>query len=434
MARNESVRDEIMNNHGWRRAGGRRAAMAALLMTISGCQAPLWRAQGPAADAQGDRQAITPATTVTPDPAEDPAALAAVQEFLERTHEYRQSDESAAAVPAVSPGPVARVLPPPPAPLASADAASVRHSNPAHPADSAARVSTNQQLALSEQEATAPLPALPVVKSVHVRSASTFIPADSAAAPAQSTSNQPLAAQAEAEAAGVEPLLAQLAQLAEEGGDLEAEWRWRMTQLAFGQSFDGSTVGRGLAEEPRRVLLAALEAMTSLRAALSDAQHSGEDTLLRLDRLRELIADRTDPSVGTVALCRRVVTFGVYETLGAEDFVAGRSVPCIVYSEIDNLRAERTPGGEYRSVVATRLELLTADGQTMWTHTEPEIVDVCRRRRQDFFIAQRVTLPPVLGEGAYVLKVLVEDKLAGRAHEAAQRFQVSGPTSVAQRP
>ncbi len=412
----------------------RGAGISALMMAISGCQTPLWGAKGTAADGQGGSHSVTPKTTVMPDAAEDPAALAAVQEFLERTREYRQSDESAAAVPAASPGPVARVSPMPSAPPATGDAAPVKLPDPARPADSAARVTTNHQLALSEQEASAPLPALPVVKSVQVRSAPTLVPADAAIAPSQSTSNQPLAAQAEAELAGVERLLAQLAQVAGERGDLEAEWRWRMTQLAFGQSFDGSTVGRGLAEEPRRVLLAALEAMTSLRAALGDAPHTGEDTLVRLERLRELIAERADPSVGTVALCRRVVTFGVYEKLGAEDFVAGRSVPCIVYSEIGNLRAERTPGGEYRSVVATRLELLTADGQTMWSHAEPEIVDVCRKRRQDFFIAQRVTLPPVLGEGEYVLKVLVEDKLSGRAHEAAQRFQVSGPTSVAQRP
>lgn len=423
-----------MKNQGWMRDTGRLAGMLALLpMMIGGCQSPLWGAKGTVADGQGGSQTVMPSTTVTPDPAEDPAALAAVQEFLERTRDYRQADEGSATRPAVLPEQVAQARQAPPGPTAAEHSTTMGPADRATPAEPTARVTTNSQLALADHTPAAPLPALPVVQTVRVRTAPVSAVGNSSATLPQSTSNQPLSAQAEGDVAGVERLIAQLAKKAEEQGDLEAEWRWRMAQLAFGQSFDGSAVGRGLAEEPRRVLVAALEAMTSLRAALGDPLYTGEDALARLERLRELMADRADPVVGAVALCRRVVTFGVYEEMGAEDFVAGRSVPCIVYSEIGNLRAETTPGGEYRSVVATRLELLTANGEAVWSHAEPEIVDVCRRRRQDFFIAQRITLPAVLGEGEYVLKVLVEDKLSGRAHEAVRRFQVSGPTSVAQR-
>ena len=132
-----------------------------------------------------------------------------------------------------------------------------------------------------------------------------------------------------------------------------------------------------------------------------------------------------------VALCRKVVTFGVYEEIPHEGFVTGRPIPAIVYSEIRNLRSEPEADGRFRTSLATRLELLTSDGKPVWEHEEPGIADLCRRRRTDFFIAQRVVLPPLLAAGEYVIKVLVEDKLSGKANEATHRFAVLSPAALA---
>ena len=115
----------------------------------------------------------------------------------------------------------------------------------------------------------------------------------------------------------------------------------------------------------------------------------------------------------------------------AAEFAAGRATPTIIYSEIRNLRGEKSADGLFRSALATRVELLTADGQSVWQHAEPEISDLCRNRRDDFFIAQRVTLPATLKEGPHVLKVLVEDKLSGRAAEQTLRFTVHGGSALA---
>ena len=79
----------------------------------------------------------------------------------------------------------------------------------------------------------------------------------------------------------------------------------------------------------------------------------------------------------------------------------------------------------YRTVFATRLEVLTAEGRTVWQHEEPKVIDRCQRRRHDFFIAQRVTIPGTLSAGEYVLKMMVEDKLSGRVSEAVHTFHVS---------
>ena len=72
----------------------------------------------------------------------------------------------------------------------------------------------------------------------------------------------------------------------------------------------------------------------------------------------------------------------------------------------------------------------SASGQSVWRHEEPEIVDVCRQQREDFFLAQMVTLPGTLGPGEYVLKVTVQDALSGKSNQAMLRFTLNS-TSLA---
>ena len=67
----------------------------------------------------------------------------------------------------------------------------------------------------------------------------------------------------------------------------------------------------------------------------------------------------------------------------------------------------------------------------MWVREEPEVEDVCRRRRADFFLAQRVSFPPTLPAGDYVLKVTITDKLSGLVGGADCLFTVQAPISVA---
>ena len=129
-----------------------------------------------------------------------------------------------------------------------------------------------------------------------------------------------------------------------------------------------------------------------------------------------------------------MLTFGVYDEMDESDFVAGKTLQTIVYSQIDNFRPQRAEDGQYETRLGTRLDLINAAGESVWTHEEPEIVDRCRRRRGDFFIAQRITLPPTLPVGEYTLKLSVEDKGAGRMAETNRPMKLLAPVSVAKRP
>ena len=132
----------------------------------------------------------------------------------------------------------------------------------------------------------------------------------------------------------------------------------------------------------------------------------------------------TDDREWFVAVYPQRMTFGVYDEMDPSLLVPYRANRAIVYCEIRNFFSDRMPDDTFRVTLSSRLEILTADGQSVWTHEEPSIEDVSRQRREDFFLAQLVTFPPELGPGDYVLKVMIEDTSAAKAAEAVHRFRI----------
>ena len=367
----------------------------------------------------------------TPEPAVQPptdqrrqATVNAVQEFLTRTEEYQLG--AAQAIPPASDLPPNMDRPPSPdvnrRPRAPDHAAVVSVATPQ--ADAAV---ANTRVTLSESVPPEATVAIPVVESISIRTASP-VPSPPQAAQDQpssiKTTNQPLEVHVEDAVVTTDRFVEHLETLAAEARDLDSEWQLRLVQLALSRDGGATDVSADLSGDTRSVLLGLIRLGLEIRRLVMDPLSSGEDALNRLDELQQVLADRADPIVSGVALCRKVVTFGVYEEMSDVDFIAGRTTPTIVYSEIRNLRSELAEDGQYRTLLGTRLEVLTSDGESVWEHAEPEILDRCRRRRTDFFIAQRITLPPTLPPGEFVLKVLVEDKISGKANEATRRFSI----------
>jgi hypothetical protein len=228
----------------------------------------------------------------------------------------------------------------------------------------------------------------------------------------------------------IDQVISNLKTRAAKTSDFDTEWRLRLIQLAFHRDAEAMKVSRSLAPQTQSLLGALVRTAVAVRRAVRDPLLVGERELNRVKELQELLARRIDLVVTSVALCRKVVTFGVYEELADEALVAGRTTWAIVYSEIRNFQVEQTDDGEYRTHLATRLEVLTEAGRSVWQHQEPDIADLCRQRRTDFFIAQRIELPPTLPAGNYVLKVMVEDKLSGKAGETSYPFALNSAMAV----
>lgn len=143
-------------------------------------------------------------------------------------------------------------------------------------------------------------------------------------------------------------------------------------------------------------------------------------------------------SLGTVALCTRVESFGRYAAYPSTRFIAGRANAAILYVEVGNFKQlptgmVSTDGtGDGYSVELTQQARLfdDKDGSLQWKYAAATIRDSSRTRRRDFFVVQRIELPSNLSIGQYTLKVTVRDVAGGEEAEATVPIQiVADPTA-----
>jgi hypothetical protein len=134
-------------------------------------------------------------------------------------------------------------------------------------------------------------------------------------------------------------------------------------------------------------------------------------------------------SLPVVALCREVTQFGVYNPIDPPSFEAGRETPTIVYCEVDHFRSEPTGDRQWRTKLTYEASLYSGSDQavSVITRKPASVIDLCRNRRRDFFLADRLTIPASLPAGRYVLKVTVVDDLANRVAESTIPVTIAAP-------
>ena len=400
-------------------------AVAVLLMGSAGCQRSGWLSgwrQRPAdPDATHvDAGDLDPSDT-GPDaePTPQPLNLAALEEFLRKTEHYAEA----------SPQPQALTGSTTPDPQLQLGPGGAGLAAPANGVVANAQVDLTPR---SNPATASPVLAVPVVRSVTIRTPAPAQPAAGAEPAAQTATNTPLQARTPVQQAAADEFVALLADAATAQPSVETEWQLRLAQLATGRFDEARQVPNELAPRQQQLLQRLVEVGIATRSALRDPLLGADAALQQAEQLRASLAQLADPIISTVAFCKSVVNFGVYEEMSQDLFVAGQSIITIVYCEIRNLRAETTEDGQHCYRLGTRLEVLNAEGQSMWKQEEPEIEDRCRVPRTDFFVAQRITLPPTLPPGEYYLRVLVEDHHSGRAHETTHPFTIAAPMSIAQ--
>lgn len=291
-------------------------------------------------------------------------------------------------------------------------------------------VAANERVEIEAPARVRNSPAIPKVLAVSVRAAG---------GTAANTSPEPAAQRIAANApAGTEMTHPQATvselfrALRDRKENTDPSWDWKVSFAEHLLAPDRTAVTKAEAENRSEQpfwgdLAALIDGLADMRDGQSASFSAAQSALLRLQRQ---IGDRTDPEIATIALCRKVVTFGVYEEAASEDFVAGRPIQTIVYSEIRHLRSQELDDGMNETRLGSRLELFTAEGASVWAKEEPDVVDRCRRVRSDFFIAQRVSFPATLPAGDYVLKVFVEDKIANRSGERSLPVQIHSAASL----
>lgn len=398
------------------------------LAVLAGCAMPgKAPVQPPIAAAENPQPKAPEVKEPGRDPAPDQKTLAAIEDFLSRTQQYRQTAPIVGTTPPLKPDVTDPLPQAKPTPI---DSPTIAEGSKTVPAPK--QTATNTELIAGEPAAPQPVLPVPAVERVTIEWREN---SDSEEAPARpNTANTPMTASASEREPASKRMIDELETEAESRKDFESHWRLKLGQLAMGRDEEAAEAVTLLPSDSASLLSALVGASVAVRSAASDPLDQAAAALTKIDELRALVAHQADPAVSSIALCRKVLTFGAYEEMPQEEFVSGRTIQLIVYSEVGNFRSRKTDEGAYETQLATKLEVFTKTGESVWQREEPEVIDTCRNLRRDFFVAQRVTLPPTLPAGEYVLKVRVEDKLAAKAGEAAKPFTIHSPISVAKKP
>lgn len=414
--------------HGWNRTRSLLKLSSlplglAVVASLSGCVTPAAENQKMKAAREEPIPPVAEAPNEEESKTQEQKTLAAVEEFLARTQEYRVVPKLEVAKSQTKPAP------------ASAESVQVSKSSqaPPPPTNQAAlkdAAYANSQISIADSTVPATPQAIPAIESVTIRGPASK-PVTSSIQESSRLTNNPLELASAPRNDAAETLVNSLKNEFGAKNDSETEWQLRALLLALGRVDEAGAVSEKGPPDLKGILPAWVTASAEIRNLLRGREHDVDVALGRVDELRSLLASRSQPRVKNVAMCRKVITYGSYEEMAAEDFVSGRSIQTIVYAEIENLRTISDSGGIFETKLSTCLELMTTDGKSMWQREEPEVVDRCRHPRRDFFVAQRVTFPPTLPVGDYVLKFRVEDQTSGLISEASASFSVRSPISVA---
>ncbi|MCP4593940.1 MAG: hypothetical protein GY842_24675 [bacterium] len=264
----------------------------------------------------------------------------------------------------------------------------------------------------------------PRIESVSVVSG--INPAAARAAESKTVSaNEPLDATEVVQDYSIREYIAMLEEaLQSDPADIESQWMLSTMRLMTGEADRASDISDEIAQDPAELLCGALRLFADFRQLLADPAHPADDTLTALEALRVRLQERAELLIPVVAMCTRVRTFGVYDQMPPDQFVPHQANRTVVYTEVKNFVSMKVSDGQYETLLAGRLELLTPEGQVVWQHEEDSIKEVSRQRREDFFLAQLVTFPPSLAAGDYVLKVMIQDLQGGKANEAHLEFAI----------
>ena len=174
-----------------------------------------------------------------------------------------------------------------------------------------------------------------------------------------------------------------------------------------------------LPADERELLTTVVDSLARFRVALGNPQGLLRDKAAPMIDLAQELNAQAPLTLPTVALCRSVTQFGVYDPFEPPRFPAGRDTHTIVYCEVEHFRSAPASQGGFQTKLTYEAVLYSdADHAVSVISKKPaSIVDICRNRRRDFFLADRLTLPATLPVGRYLLKVTVVDQLANRVAE-----------------
>lgn len=204
------------------------------------------------------------------------------------------------------------------------------------------------------------------------------------------------------------------------------QFKLRMMYLLAGQEEKATGAINGTDADLQELIIAHFKTLLAAQAGSGrDAALAANRQLGELENLRDLVRAKADLQVPKVVVCSAIEGFGRYTPIEPAEFQAGQKNRILLYIEVDNFVSEKTASGMYRTLLSVRQSLLTKAGEEMWTTQDSNIEDLARQQRRDFYLTVGpLSIPATLAAGEYVLKVEVEDVLAGKLNSNVARFRL----------
>jgi hypothetical protein len=123
-----------------------------------------------------------------------------------------------------------------------------------------------------------------------------------------------------------------------------------------------------------------------------------------------------------VTFCKQIWYFGNYEKFPRDEFRPGQEV--LVYAEAENFQSELTAEGQYRTLLRSKIDIISPAGEIRHQIEFPPTEDLCRNERRDYFHNYQFTIPDKMPLGPHSLKLTVFDELSGRVTSSSINFVV----------
>ena len=219
----------------------------------------------------------------------------------------------------------------------------------------------------------------------------------------------------------------QEALVAADPNNVEEQYRLRMMYLTAGEDQKALAATAGMDEDIQRIMESHLRSLMAARSGAGrDPATWANRQLDSIENLRKEVQALADLRIPRVVLCTAIESFGHYKSIDPPVFRAGARNLALVYIEVDNFTSQQTPGGQYRTLLSVDYSVLSKSGRRIWGKRDDNIEDLAQQMRQDFYLAiGPIPIPKKLPPGEYVVKVEVEDVLAGKINSNVTKFKIA---------
>ncbi len=266
----------------------------------------------------------------------------------------------------------------------------------------------------------------PVLKDVKITTAPPpETPVESTTSTDKAVANTPVAAAPETVDTFKKRLGEQEAVVTKDPNNVEEQFKLRLMYLVNGQDDKAMVAAVGMNKEVEEILQAQLRSlMTARSSAQRDPAAWANKQLDAVEELRSLVRSRADLRIPHIVLCKAIEGYGRYTPFEPAEFKAGKPNRVLIYIEVDNFTTEKTASGQHRVLLTMRQSLMSKAGEELWNMKDENIEDLARQPRRDFYLIADRTIPKTLSPGEYVIKVEVEDVLAGKLNSASTTLKL----------